>query len=67
MKVYEKYLNLDKDYNGLLRKSELGKYSWGLTDIFIDRVFEECQTFKGEMDYRTFVDFVLAMENKKTP
>lgn len=42
MKVYEKYLKLDSDHNGLLKKSELSKYSWGLTDIFIDRVFEEC-------------------------
>jgi serine/threonine-protein phosphatase 2A regulatory subunit B'' len=40
------------------------KYSWGLTSIFIDRVFEEFQTFEGEMDYKTFLDFVLAMENK---
>jgi len=30
-------------------------------------VYEECQTFEGEMDYKTFLDFVLAMENKKTP
>lgn len=43
------------------------KYSWGLTSIFIDRVFEEFQTFEGEMDYKTFLDFVLAMENKKSP
>lgn len=42
MKVYEKYLKLDIDHNGLLKKSELSRYSWGLTDIFIDRVFEEC-------------------------
>ncbi|KRX07662.1 hypothetical protein PPERSA_11211 [Pseudocohnilembus persalinus] len=67
MKVYEKYLKLDIDHNGLLKKSELSRYSWGLTDIFIDRVFEECQTFEGELDYKTFLDFVLAMENKKTP
>lgn len=43
------------------------KYSPGLTNIFIDRIFEEYQTFEGEMDYKTFLDFVLAMENKKTP
>jgi serine/threonine-protein phosphatase 2A regulatory subunit B'' len=67
MKVYEKYLKLDTDHNGLLKKSELSRYSWGLTNIFIDRVFEECQTFEGEMDYKTFLDFVLAIENKKTP
>lgn len=42
MKVYEKYLKLDQDHNGLLKKDELKKYLWGLTDIFIDRVFEEC-------------------------
>lgn len=66
MKVYERYLKLDLDHNGLLKKSELQKYSWGLTNVFIDRVFEECQTFDGEMDYKTFLDFVLAMENKKT-
>ena len=51
----------------MLNKAELARYSPGLTTIFIDRVFEELQTFEGEMDYKTFLDFVLAMENKKTP
>ena len=51
----------------MLNKMELARYSPGLTTIFIDRVFEELQTFEGEMDYKTFLDFVLAMENKKTP
>lgn len=51
----------------MLNKAELARYSPGLTNIFIDRVFEELQTFEGEMDYKTFLDFVLAMENKKTP
>jgi len=51
----------------MLKKTELARYSPGLTSIFIDRVFEEFQTFEGEMDYKTFLDFVLAMENKKTP
>eukprot|EP01017_Pseudomicrothorax_dubius_P033347 TRINITY_DN4465_c0_g1_i7.p1 TRINITY_DN4465_c0_g1~~TRINITY_DN4465_c0_g1_i7.p1 ORF type:complete len:454 (+),score=131.29 TRINITY_DN4465_c0_g1_i7:71-1363(+) len=67
MRVYEKYLKLDIDHNGLLRKAELSRYSWGLTEVFIDRIYEEYQTFEGEMDYKTFLDFVLAMENKKTP
>lgn len=66
-RVYKAYLKLDLDENGLLKKSELVKYQWGLTDIFIDRIFEEYQTFDGEMDYKTFLDFVLAMENKKSP
>ena len=51
----------------MLNKQELARFSPGLTAIFIDRVFEELQTFEGEMDYKTFLDFVLAMENKKTP
>ena len=66
-RVYEAYLKLDLDHNGLLLKSELARYQWGLTQLFIDRVFEEYQTFEGEMDYKTFLDFVLAMENKKSP
>jgi serine/threonine-protein phosphatase 2A regulatory subunit B'' len=51
----------------MLKKQELMKYSPGLTEVFIDRIFEEYQTFEGEMDYKTFLDFVLAMENKKSP
>lgn len=67
LRVYDQYLKLDTDHNGMLKKEELIKYSPGLTSIFIDRIFEEYQTFEGEMDYKTFLDFVLAMENKKTP
>eukprot|EP01043_Picozoa_sp_COSAG02_P017646 COSAG02_NODE_803_length_17021_cov_18.597270_8_plen_108_part_00 len=38
-----------------------------LTDVFIDRVFEECRLYDGEMDYKTFVDFTLAMTYKHRP
>ena len=31
------------------------------------RVFEECLTYGGEMDYKTYLDFVLALENRKEP
>lgn len=51
----------------MLKKEELSRYGKGLTNIFVDRIFEEYQTFEGEMDYKTFLDFVLAMENKKSP
>ena len=66
LKVYDQYLRLDLDRNGMLRKMELVRYPGGLTSIFVDRLFEEYQTFEGEMDYKTFLDFVLAMENKKS-
>ncbi len=36
-----------------------------LTSTFVERVFQECLTYEGEMDYKGFLDFVLAMENKK--
>ena len=44
---------------------ELLEYKWGLTKIFIDRVFETSQTFDQLMDYKGFVDFLLAFENIK--
>ena len=48
----------------------IGVCSYGtgtLTNVFIDRVFQECLTYDGEMDYKTYLDFVLALENRKEP
>lgn len=28
---------------------------------------QECLTYDGEMDYKTYLDFVLAIENRKEP
>ncbi|ESP03036.1 hypothetical protein LOTGIDRAFT_110627 [Lottia gigantea] len=68
LRVYGQYLNLDKDRNGMLSKSELARYGTGtLTDVFLDRVFQECLTYEGEMDYKAYLDFVLTMENKREP
>mmetsp|Transcript_8549 Transcript_8549/g.22061 ORF Transcript_8549/g.22061 Transcript_8549/m.22061 type:complete len:185 (-) Transcript_8549:146-700(-) len=73
LKVYGAYLELDVDQNGMLSKNELSRFGSGmLTDVFIDRVFDEIQTYRDaetgerEMDYKAFLDFVLAMENKST-
>ncbi|ELT91219.1 hypothetical protein CAPTEDRAFT_161182 [Capitella teleta] len=68
LRVYGQYLNLDKDHNGMLSKEELARYGTGtLTEAFLDRVFQECLTYDGEMDYKTYLDFVLALENRKEP
>jgi len=68
LRVYGIYLNLDKDHNGMLSKTELSAYGTGtFTPVFLDRVFQECLTYEGEMDYKTYLDFVLAIENKREP
>ena len=65
--IYRKYVELDKDKNGMLSKEELIKYGPGLTSIFIDRIFEEYQKYENAIDFKQFIDFVLAMENRKDP
>ncbi|XP_061824401.1 serine/threonine-protein phosphatase 2A regulatory subunit B'' subunit gamma isoform X1 [Nerophis lumbriciformis] len=68
LRMYGQYLSLDKDHNGMLSKEELSRYGTAtLTSVFLDRVFQECLTYEGEMDYKTYLDFVLALENKKEP
>jgi len=66
LEIYENYLSLDMDHNGLLSKQELGYYGSGtLSSVFLDRVFEECQTYDSEMDYKSFLDFVFALDNRQ--
>lgn len=65
--LYNKFNKLDSDKNGTLKKEDLARYSKGLTTIVIDRIYEEYQTYDGELDYEGFLEFVLAMENKKSP
>lgn len=65
LSVYGHYLNLDRDHNGMLSREELAGYGSGtLTAVFLERVFAECHTYNGEMDYKTYLDFVLALENR---
>jgi len=67
-RVYSQFLSMDKDRNGMLSRDELAGYGNGtLTSVFLDRLFQECLTFGGEMDYKIYMDFVLAMENKDQP
>lgn len=68
LRIYGQYLNLDLDHNGMLSQQELARYGTGtLTKVTVERIFQECLTYEGEMDYKTYLDFVLAMENKKEP
>ncbi|XP_026728131.1 serine/threonine-protein phosphatase 2A regulatory subunit B'' subunit gamma-like [Trichoplusia ni] len=68
LRVYGQYLNLDRDHNGMLSINELAGYGSGtLTRAFLQRVFQQCLTYEGEMDYKTYLDLVLALENRKQP
>lgn len=68
LRVYGQYLNLDRDHNGMLSISELANYGSGtLTQPFLERVFQTCLTYGGEMDYKTYLDLVLTLENRSEP
>jgi serine/threonine-protein phosphatase 2A regulatory subunit B'' len=68
--VYACYLQLDTDHNGMLSKKEFQLFNGGsLTSEFVDRLFEEHRMYRSregelEMDYKTFLNFVLAVDNK---
>jgi Ca2+-binding EF-hand superfamily protein len=65
LRVYSQYLQLDADQNGMLSRRELSAYQNGiLTRVCIERIFEECNTFSGEIDFRVYLDIVLALENR---
>ncbi|XP_050297092.1 serine/threonine-protein phosphatase 2A regulatory subunit B'' subunit gamma-like [Anthonomus grandis grandis] len=64
LRIYGHYLNLDRNHNGMLSKTELAST---LTKPFLDRVFQTCLTYGGEMDYKTYLDLVLALENRSEP
>ena len=78
LKLYDMYLTLDVDKNGMLSKGELLGYKGSskipvqLTHFAVTRIFEEMITYTGsdgsetEMDYKTFLDLVLAIENRES-
>ncbi|CAH2231728.1 jg14310 [Pararge aegeria aegeria] len=68
LRVYGQYLNLDRDQNGMLSINDLAGYGSGtLTRAFLQRVIQQCMTYDGEMDYKSYLDLVLALENRREP
>ncbi|KDO29580.1 hypothetical protein SPRG_05536 [Saprolegnia parasitica CBS 223.65] len=76
-KLHRQYLQLDTDKNGLLSKSEFLNYgrkkafvsndasrpTHELTRQFVDRVFEVVRTYDGELDYKSFLDLNLRIQD----
>jgi serine/threonine-protein phosphatase 2A regulatory subunit B'' len=75
--LYDKFLALDKRECGMLTLDDMKAYKKGipmvvddglppgvspLSALFVERVFETMSLFKSEMDYKNFVDFVVAVE-----
>ena len=73
LKLYNIFLDLDKDKNGCLSVCEMLQFSGTpdepaqLTRVALERIFEANITHSElEMDYKAFLDLCLAIENKTT-
>ncbi|KAA6368269.1 MAG: putative Serine/threonine-protein phosphatase 2A regulatory subunit B'' subunit gamma, partial [Streblomastix strix] len=67
-RVYENYLDLDKDEDGLLSSQELSAYATGsFSNIFINRIFQEFHTFQGKLDFKSYLNFILMLRYKSQP
>lgn len=78
LRVYRLYLDLDEDRNGMLNQEELINFRGGndgvqLTKAAVSRIFEEDLVYQAtpdsapEMDYKAFLDLVLAFEHRDSP
>jgi serine/threonine-protein phosphatase 2A regulatory subunit B'' len=53
--LHQRFCKFDAEKCGMLKKEDLSKYSKGLSNIVIDRIFEEYPTVSGKMDYKGFL------------
>lgn len=61
-RIYKDFMELDADGNGMLSSQELLQFGSGtLSSSFVERVFAVHEVYDGLMDYRAYLDFVLAM------
>ena len=66
--VYNLYMTLDSDGSGMLTARELCGYGSGSWNrVFVDALLDEVASFKqGAVDYKGYLDFVLAAEGRNT-
>merc|ERR1712013_74024 len=66
LRVYKMYLELDCDHNGTLSQKEMLQFNQSsLSNLCVQRIFQYKKTWDQEMDYKGFLDFVLAIEHKQ--
>ena len=66
LRVYKLYLELDCDHNGTLSQKEMLQFNQSsLSNLCIKRIYQYKKTWDQEMDYKGFLNFVLAIESKK--
>eukprot|EP01083_Nonionella_stella_P023515 65072_1 len=64
LRVYKMYLELDCDHNGTLSQKEMFQFNQSsLSNLCIQRIFQHKKTWDQEMDYKGFLNFVLAVEH----
>lgn len=62
--VYSRYIDMDLNSDGLLSKEEIARYPTAfLTEIAIDRLIQEHMSFQSMIDYKGYLDLVLALNN----
>ena len=66
LRVYKMYLSLDCDHNGTLSQKEMLQFNQSsLSNLTVQRIFQYKKTWDQEMDYKGFLNFVLAMEHTR--
>lgn len=58
IRLYNIYLGLDENHNGMLSKAEFLKYG-NFTEAFVDRLFEVCMTYNREIVSIDFMFYYL--------
>nr|CDS30050.2 serine:threonine protein phosphatase 2A [Hymenolepis microstoma] len=67
-RVYATFLQLDADQSSMLSRAELAGFNGdSLTDAFLDSVFQACPTYESEVDFKVYLDMVVAVENCNEP
>jgi serine/threonine-protein phosphatase 2A regulatory subunit B'' len=66
-KIYSQFVKLDLDMDMQLDRRDLAGYNnYSFTETFVNRIFEETPLKKEKIDYRGYLDLMLAVYYKKT-